>query len=127
LQGSADLRQVRDHLEAFGGVSQQVAQGSGKVSAGKVLLNQLGHDAASSDEVDHGDGEITVGVRLGRDLGRVADEAFGELVGQGRDLVDDNEGASNDGGLHGGSAAGHDAGSGVMEGFAGVGNEVEIG
>ena len=68
-----------------------------------------------------------MGVELGGDLGWVADQPFGELVGQGRDPVHHDKWVSNDGCLYGGSATGYDAGSGVVQGFAGVGDEAEIG
>ena len=89
-----------------------------------MLLYQFGNDATAGDEIDHSDWQIAVGVGLGGDLSGVANEAFGELVGQGGDLVDDDEGVSDDGGLDRGGAAGYDAGLGVVEGLAGVGYEV---
>jgi hypothetical protein len=91
-----------------------------------MLLDQFGNDAAACDEVDHGDGEVAVGVELGRDLGWVADQPFGELIGQGRNLVDDDKWVSDNGGLDRGGAAGYDAGSGVVEGLTSVRHEVKI-
>ncbi len=44
--------------------------------------------------------------------------------GERGDAVDDDEGVADNGGLDGGGAAGDDAGAGVVEGFAGVGDEV---
>ena len=63
---------------ACGGVVEQGAQGGGDVGGGEVVVEQFGDDAAAGDEVDHGDGEVAVGVGLGGDFGGVADEAFGE-------------------------------------------------
>ena len=126
-QESADFGQIGDHLGSFRGVYEEGAQGGGYIGGGEVLLDQFGNDATAGDEVDHGDREVTVCVELSGDLGWVADQPFGELVGQGRNPIDDDKWVSNDGGLHGGGAAGYDAGSGVVQGFAGIGDEVEIG
>ena len=54
------------------------------------------------------------------------DEALGQLEGERRDLVDDDEGVANDSSLDGGGTAGDDGGSGMVEGFAGIGDEVEV-
>ena len=55
--------------------------------------------------------------------GGIADEALGQPEGERGDPVDDDEGVADDGGLDGCGAAGDDAGAGVVEGFAGVGDE----
>ena len=46
--------------------------------------------------------------------------------GERGDSVDDDEGVADDGGLDGGGAAGDDGGAGVVEGFAGVGDEGDV-
>jgi hypothetical protein len=127
LEETADFGEIGDHLGALGAVDEQGTQGGGDVGGGEVLLDQLRYDAAAGDEVDHSDGEIAVGVLLRRNLGGIADETFGEFEGEGRDTVDDDEGVSNDGGLYGCGTAGHDAGAGVVKGFAGIGDEVDCG
>lgn len=98
-----------------------------EVCGGETGLEEFGDDAAAGDEVDHGDGQVAFGVEIGGvpDLGRVLDEAFSEAEGERGDLVDDEEGIADDCGLDGGGAAGDDAGAGVVEGFAGVGDEVD--
>jgi hypothetical protein len=53
------------------------------------------------------------------------DEAFCELEGEGGDAIDDYEWVADDGGLDGGGAAGDDAGTGVVESFAGVGDQAD--
>ena len=124
---ATDFGEVGELLGAFGGVGEQRAQGGGYVGGGELLLDELGDDAAAGDEIDHGYGEVAVGVGLGGDFGWVADEAFGEGEGEGGDFVDDDEGVADDCGLDGGGAAGYDGGSGVVEGFAGVWDEMKIG
>ena len=70
-------------------------------------------------------GRLPIGVGLGLvpDFGGVVNEALGQTEGERGDLVDDDEGVADDGCLDGCGAAGDDGGSGVMEGFAGVGDE----
>jgi hypothetical protein len=78
LQGAANLGQVGNHLSASGGISEERAEGRGDVRGGEILLDKFRDDAAARDEVDHGDGEVAVGVWTGGpDFGGVADEAFG--------------------------------------------------
>ena len=103
-------------------------EGGGKAVRVEARLKEFGDDAASSDEVDHADGEVVVLVEIvgGPDLGGVFDEMFGEGEGDGRYAVDDDERVADDGGLYCGGAAGDDRGAGVMEGFAGVGDEVNV-
>jgi hypothetical protein len=83
VKDSANFGEVGDHLIAFGGVREERLQGGGEVGGGEAGLEELGDDAAAGDEVDHGDGEVAVGVEVvcGPDLGRVLDEAFGETEG----------------------------------------------
>ncbi len=64
--GLANLGQVGDHSVALWGVGQQRAQGGGYVFCGEAGLQEFGDDAAAGDEVDHGDGEVAVGVEVGR-------------------------------------------------------------
>jgi hypothetical protein len=52
------------------------------------------------------------------------DEVFREAEGERGDAVDDDEGVSDDRCLHRGGSAGDDAGTGVVKGFAGAGDEV---
>ena len=76
----AGFGEVGDHLRAGGGVVEQRAQRGGEVGGGEALVEQLGDDAAAGDEVDHGDGQVAVGVGLGRNLGGIADQAFEDGV-----------------------------------------------
>ena len=116
--------EIGDYLAAFGAVCKQGTEGGGYVFGGKAILQELGDDTAAGDEVNHGDGEVAVGVEGGGDLWRVVDQAFCEAESQGGDPVDDYEGVADDGGLDCGGSAGYYAGAGVMEGFTGVGNQM---
>jgi hypothetical protein len=128
VEAVADFGEVGDHLGAGEGVGEEWAQGCGYVLCGEAGLQELGDDAAAGDEVHHGDGEVAfgVGVVRGPDLCGVVDQAFGYAEGEGRDLVDDDEWVADECGLDGGGAAGDDAGAGVVEGFTGVGDEVDV-
>ena len=121
----AGFGEVGDHLGAGGGVVEQGAEGGGEVCGGEAVVEELGDDAAAGDEVGHGDGQVAVGVGLGGDFGGVADEALEDGEGERGDAVDDDEGIADGEGLDGGGAAGDDGGAGVVEGFAGVGDEVD--
>jgi hypothetical protein len=105
---------------ALGGVGEERGQLGGDVLGGEVVLKELGDDAAASDEVGHGDGQVSVGVGHVGEFFWVADEAFGEGEGEGRDPVDHDERVSHNCGEDGRRAAGDDGGPGVMEGFAGI-------
>ena len=111
LQAATDFGQIRDHLGALWGVLEEGAEGGGYIGGGEVLLDQFGNDATARDEVDHSDGKVAVGIGLGGDLNGVADQPFGELIGQGRDSIDDDKWVSDDCGLHGGGSAGYDGGA----------------
>jgi hypothetical protein len=76
-------------------------------SGGKVMLDEFGDDSFAGDEVGHG--------HVGH-----FDDAFGDGVGERGNAVDDDEGVADEGGLHGGGAAGDDGGAGVMEGGGGI-------
>jgi hypothetical protein len=117
--------EVGDHLFALRAVGEQGKQGGGYVFGGEAALQELGDDAAAGDEVDHGDGEVAVGVEGGGDLRWVVDEAFCQPEGERGDAVDDHEWVSDDRGLDRGGSAGDYAGAGVVEGFAGVGDQVQ--
>ncbi len=123
----AYLGEIGDHLLALRAVVEQGAKGGGYIFGGEAVLQKLGDDAASSDEIDHGDGQVAFGIEGSGDLWRVLDEAFCQPEGERGDPVDDHERVSNEGGLDGGCTAGDDAGAGVVEGFAGVGNEGNAG
>lgn len=120
----AYLGEVGDHLLALRAVCQQGTQGGGYVFGGEAVLEELGDDAAASNEVDHGNGQIAVGIEGSGDLGWIMDEAFCQPKGERGDAVDDHEGVSDDRSLDGGGSAGDDAGAGVVEGFAGVRDQV---
>src|SRR5271168_3932763 len=60
------------------------------------------------------------------DLRRIVDESLCQPEGERGDAVDDDEGVPDDRRLDRGGAAGDDAGASVVEGLAGVGDEVEI-
>jgi hypothetical protein len=128
LEHMSNFSQVGDHALALRGVGQQRAQGVGNVFRGKTGLKQLGNDAAAGDQVHHGDRKVVVGVDVGwfPDLGRVADEALCQPEGERRDAIDDYERVSDDGGLDRCRTAGDDGGAGVMERYAGVGDETDM-
>jgi hypothetical protein len=107
--------------------SSRGRRAAARFSGGEAVVEEFGDDAAAGDEVGHGDGEVAVGVGCGGDLGGVADEAFEDGEGERGDAVDDDEGIADGEGLDGGGAAGDDGGAGVVEGFAGVGDEVDVG
>ena len=121
----ADVSEVGDHSGAVRGVVEEGAQGSGYVFCGEAVLQEFGDNAAAGDEVCHRDREVGIGVGLGLvpDFGGILNEALGQTEGERGDSVDDDEGVADDGCLDGCGAAGDDAGAGVMEGFAGVGDE----
>ena len=74
----SETGQVGDHLGALGGVVEQGPEGLCDVGCSEVVLKELGDDASTSDEVDHGDGEVATGVQAsGPDFGRVVDETLG--------------------------------------------------
>jgi hypothetical protein len=120
----AYLGEIGDHLLALRVVVEQGTQGGGYVFGGEAVLKELGDDTAAGDEVDHGDGQVAVGVEGSRDLWRVVNEAFCQPEGERGDLIDDDKGVADNGSLDRGGSAGDYAGAGVMEGFAGVGDQV---
>ena len=120
----AYLGEIGDHLLALRAVVEQRPQDGGYVFSGEAVLQEFGDDAAAGDEVDHGDGQIAVGVEGGRDLWRVVDKAFCQPEGERGDFIDDDKGVADNGSLDRGGSAGDDAGAGVMEGFAGVRDQV---
>ena len=60
--GGRGLRRGRRSAGALGGVGEQGARAAATLAAVKRSLEELGDDAAAGDEVDHGDGEVAVGV-----------------------------------------------------------------
>ena len=79
----------------FGGVGQERGELGGDVLGTESVLEELGDDASAGDEIGHGDGQVASGVvHIGELIG-VADEAFREGKGEGRDPVDDDEGISH--------------------------------
>ena len=78
------------------------------------MLDELRHNTAPGDQVDHAD--------VGHPY-----HPLGYRVGDARDPVDHHEGVADDRGLNRCRAAGDHTGAGVMEGLAGVGDEVEVG
>ena len=52
---------------------------------------------------------------------------LGELEGERGDAVDDDERVADQRGLHGGGAGGDDRGAGVVQSFAGVVDQVNVG
>lgn len=120
----AYLGEVGDHPAAFRTVCEQGTQGGSYVFGCETVLQKLGDDAATGDEVDHSDGQVAVGVEGGRDLWRVVDEVFCQPEGERGDFIDDDKGVADNGSLDRGGSAGNDAGAGVVEAFASVGDEV---
>ena len=114
-------------LGASGGVGEQGSEFFGEGFGVEAVLEELGNDAAAGDEVGHGDGEVAFAVDVGGDFLGIPDELLGELEGEGGHAVDDDERVADERGLDGGGAAGNDGGAGVVEGFAGVGDEVDVG
>ena len=90
------------------------------------MIKEFGDDTATSNEIGHRDGEVAVGVALGRDFSGVVDHAPEYGVGEGRDAVDHHEWVADDEGLDGRGTAGDYGGAGVVEGGAGVGDEMDI-
>ena len=120
-------------LGAGGGVLQEGFEGFGEGVGVEVTLEELGDDAPAGDEVWHGDGEkwVSAGGEGGRgcrpDFGGVVDEVFRQGEGKGGDFVDDDEGVADESGLDSGGAGGDDGRAGVVEGFASVGDKVNVG
>ncbi len=119
-QLAAGFGEVGDHKVAGGAVGQQRGKSGHHIFGGEAGLQQLGDDASAGDEIDHRYGEIAVLIYLCRDFRWIADEAFGQREGEWGDSVDDDEGSTDDRGLDGCGAAGDDAGTSMIERFAGI-------
>ena len=76
------LGQIGDHLLAFRAVGQQGKQRAGDIFRSEMILQKLRYDTATGDEIDHGDRQIALRVRLDRDLGRVVDKVLCQPEGE---------------------------------------------
>ena len=56
------LRRGRRSSGRVRGCRRGGGEGGGDVGGGEAVVEELGDDAAAGDEVDHGDGQVAVGV-----------------------------------------------------------------
>ena len=79
----AELCEGDDLGVALGGVGEEWGEFGGDVLGCEAVLKELGNDAATGDEIGHGDGQIAGGIGHVGELVGIADEALGEGEGQG--------------------------------------------
>jgi hypothetical protein len=116
----AEFGERDDLVVALGGVGEERGEFGGDVLGCEVVLKKFGDEAAAGDEVGHGDWQVTGSVGHVGELVRVADEAFRQGEGEGRDPINDDKRVSHNGREDSGGSAGYNGGAGVMESLSGI-------
>ncbi len=119
----AELGEGDDLGVALGAIGEERTEFGGDVLGGEMVLEKLWDNAAASDEVGHGDGQVADSVGHVRELVGVPDETFDECEGEGRDAVDDDKRVSHNCSEDGGRATRNNGGPGVVERLSSVGHK----